>query len=515
MALNSVVFLHELAMAFLIFLLTHFFIQSLSSKSTNRLPPGPRGLPLIGALPLLGTMPHATLAKMAKKYGPIIYLKIGTSGMVVASTPASARAFLKALDTNFSNRAPNAGATHMAYRSQGLVFADYGPRWKLLRKLGNLHILGVKALEGWAPFRTVELGHVLKAMHDLSCRGEAVVVAEMLSFAMANMIGKVVLGRRLFEKQGLESNEFKDMVVELMTKAGFFNFGDFVPSSVASWLDFGGVELGTKHIRKKFDVFLTTMIEEHKAESYEQNKEKQDFLDVLMAEQENCRDDERLSVTNIKAVLLNIFTAGTDTSSSIIEWALAEMLKNPKILNQAQEEMDRVIGRNRRLEESDIPKLPYLQAICKETFRKHPSTPLNLPRVSAEACEVNGCYIPKNTRLAVNIWAIGRDPDVWENPLDFIPERFLSGKNTKIDPLGNHFELIPFGSGRRICAGARMGVVFVEHILGTLVHSFDWKLAHGAAELNMDEAFGLALQKAVPLSAMVNPRLPASLYVAA
>ncbi|KAL7174608.1 hypothetical protein ACSBR2_033783 [Camellia fascicularis] len=167
------------------------------------------------------------------------------------------------------------------------------------------------------------------------------------------------------------------MVVELMTKAGFFNFGDFMPSSVASWLDFGGFELGTKHIHKKFD-----------AESYEQNKEKQDFLDVLMAQQENCRDDERLSMTNIKAVLLNIFTAGTDTSSSIIEWALAEMLKNPKILNQAQKEMDRVIGRNRRLEESNIPKLPYLQAICKETFRKHPSTPLNLPRFSAEACEI-------------------------------------------------------------------------------------------------------------------------------
>ncbi|KAI7983227.1 Flavonoid 3',5'-hydroxylase 2 [Camellia lanceoleosa] len=189
--------------------------------------------------------------------------------MVVASIPASARAFLNALDTNFSNRAPNAGATHMAYRCQDLVFADYGPRWKLLRKLGNLHMLGGKALEGWAPFRMVELGYVLKAMHDLSCRGEAVVVAEILSFAMANMIGKVVLGRRLFEKHGLESNEFKDMMVELMTKAGFFNFGDFMPSSVASWLDFGGVELGMKHIHKKFDVFLTRMIEEHKAESYE------------------------------------------------------------------------------------------------------------------------------------------------------------------------------------------------------------------------------------------------------
>ncbi|THG23307.1 hypothetical protein TEA_026202 [Camellia sinensis var. sinensis] len=127
------------------------------------------------------------------------------------------------------------------------------------------------------------------------------------------------------------------------------------------------------------------------------------------------------------------------------------MLKNPKILKRAHHEMDRVIGKNRRLEESDLPKLSYLQAICKETFRKHPSTPLNLPRVSAEACET--------------------------------------------DPRGNDFELILFGAGRRICAGTRMGIVLVEYILGSLVHSFDWKLADDGVELNMDESFGLALQK--------------------
>ena len=189
------------------------------------------------------------------------------------------------------------------------------------------------------------------------------------------------------------------------------------------------------------------------------------------------------------------------------------MLKNPSILRRAQEEMDQVIGRNRRLEESDLPKLPYLRAICKESFRLHPSTPLNLPRISTEACEVNGYYIPKNTRLSVNIWAIGRDPEVWENPLEFLPDRFLSAKNIKTDPRGNDFELIPVGSGRRICAGARLGIVLVEYILGTLVHSFEWKLPDGVVELNMDETFGLALQKAVPLAGMVTPRLSPTAYV--
>ena len=206
-----------------------------------------------------------------------------------------------------------------------------------------------------------------------------------------------------------------------------------------------------------------------------------------------------------------MFTAGTDTSASIIEWALAEMLKNPNILKRAQKEMDEAVGRQRLLVESDLPKLPYLEAICKETYRMHPSTPLSVPRVSTEACQVNGYYIPKNTRLNVNIWAIGRDPNVWANPLEFNPERFLSGKNARVDPSGVDFELIPFGAGRRICAGYRVAIVVIEFILGTLVHSFGWKLPNGV-ELNIDEAFGLTLQKAVPLKAMVTPRLVPEAY---
>ncbi|TXG73452.1 hypothetical protein EZV62_002031 [Acer yangbiense] len=508
----DIVLLREAAAAALLFFITRFFIHSLIQKSCRwwlPLPPGPKGWPLIGALPLLGTMPHVTLAEMAKKYGPVMYLKMGTCDMVVASTPDAARAFLKTLDLNFSNRPPNAGATHLAYNAQDMVFAHYGPRWKLLRKLSNLHMLGGKALHDWSQVRAVELGHMLRAMCDSSRKGEPVVVPEMLTYAMANMIGQVILSRRVFATKGSESNEFKDMVVELMTSAGFFNIGDFIPS--IAWMDLQGIERGMKKLHNKFDVIITKMIKEHMASTHER-KGKPDFLDVVMANRE-ITDSEKLTITNIKALLLNLFTAGTDTSSSIIEWALAELLKKPSILKRAHEEMDQVIGRNRRLEESDIPKLPYLQAVCKEAYRKHPSTPLNLPRVSTQACVVNGYYIPKNTRLSVNIWAIGRDTDVWDNPLEFKPERFLSEKYAKIDPRGNDFELIPFGAGRRICAGTRMGIVLVEYILGTLVHSFDWKLPNGVDGLNMDEAFGLALQKFVPLSALLHPRLAPTAYV--
>ncbi|KAK7268830.1 hypothetical protein RIF29_21539 [Crotalaria pallida] len=508
--LDHLFLLKEIVVSILIFLITHLSFRSIQLNHHKRkLPPGPRGWPVLGALPLLGTMPHVTLSNLAKKYGPVMYLKMGTNhNMVVASTPAAARAFLKNLDQNFSNRPTNGASNHLAYESQDMVFAEYGPRWKLLRKLSNLHMLGGKALDDWAKIREEEMSYMLHTMFDCSNKGEVVVVAEMLTYAMANMIGQVILSRRVFENKGSESNEFKDMVVELMTVAGYFNIGDFIP--LFSWLDLQGIERGMKTLHRKFDGFLTRMIEEHVASSHKR-EDKPDFLDVLMAY--HSENSEVLSLNNIKALLLNLFTAGTDTSSSVIEWALSEMLKNPNILKKAHEEMDNVIGKQRRLKESDLQKLPYLQAICKEAFRLHPSTPLNLPRVSTQPCHVNGYYIPKNTRLSVNIWAIGRDPDVWENPLEFNPERFLSEKCSKIDPRGNDFELIPFGAGRRICAGTRMGVVMVQYILGTLVHSFEWKLPNGVAELNMEEVFGLAVQKKVPLSAMVSPRLhPTTAY---
>uniref|UniRef100_A0A7N0VCG8 flavonoid 3',5'-hydroxylase n=1 Tax=Kalanchoe fedtschenkoi TaxID=63787 RepID=A0A7N0VCG8_KALFE len=502
--------LRDVLSAIFVFYVVRFSVKMLNSLLlSRRLPPGPRGWPILGALPLLGSMPHVALAKMAKKYGPVLHLKMGTCDMVVASTPEAAKAFLKTLDINFSNRPPNAGATNLAYNAQDLVFADYGPRWKLLRKLSNLHFLGGKALEDWSGVRTIEMGHMLHAIYNASQRQEVVVVPEMLNYAMANMIGQVFLGKRVFVTVGTESNEFKDMVVELMTTAGYFNFGDWIPS--IAWMDLQGIERGMKRLHKKFDLLITKMIDEH-LNAAGNRKSKKDFLDVLLEHRAKTSEGERLSITNIKALVLNLFTAGSDTSSSIIEWALAEMLVNPAILKRAHEEMDRVIGRERRIEESDIAKLPYFQAICKETFRKHPSTPLNLPRVSSEACMVNGYYIPKNTRLSVNIWAIGRDPDVWEDPLTFNPDRFMSGRNAKIDPRGNDFELIPFGAGRRICAGTRMGVLMVELILGTLVHSFDWRMPDGAGKMNMDEVFGLALQKAVPLAAVATPRLPASVY---
>jgi flavonoid 3',5'-hydroxylase len=181
------------------------------SPSGRRLPPGPPGLPILGALPLVGPAPHAGLAALARKYGAIMYLRMGTCGVVVASSPAAARTFLKALDARYANRPDVASAADITYARQNMVFADYGPRWKLMRKLASVHLLGARALAGWASVRRDEAGRLVRALAEAAARdgqkhAAVVVVPEVLVCALANIVGQVTVSKRVFDEQGDESN---------------------------------------------------------------------------------------------------------------------------------------------------------------------------------------------------------------------------------------------------------------------------------------------------------------------
>uniref|UniRef100_A0A0D9Z7T6 Flavonoid 3',5'-hydroxylase n=1 Tax=Oryza glumipatula TaxID=40148 RepID=A0A0D9Z7T6_9ORYZ len=442
-----------------------------------------------------------------------MYLKMGTCGVVVASSPCAARSFLKALDARFANRPAVASAVDITYNYQNMVFANYGARWKLMRKLASVHLLGARALADWAAVRRDEARRLLRGVAEASAAGRPVVIPEVLVCALANIVGQITVSKRVFDVQGDESNSYKDMIVSLLTGAGLFNISDFVPA--LAWLDLQGVQAKLRRIHDQFDVLITKLLADHAATAADRARAgRTDFVDRLRAAVGvDDEDGETISEVNIKGLIFDMFTAGTDTSSIIVEWAMAEMMKNPAVMARAQEEMDRVVGRGRRLEESDIASLPYLQAVCKEAMRLHPSTPLSLPHFSFDDCDVDGYRVPANTRLLINIYAIGRDPSAWEDPLEFRPERFMpGGAAERVDPLGNYFELIPFGAGRRICAGKLAGMVFVQYFLGTLLHSFDWRLPDGEDKVDMSETFGLALPKAVPLRALVTPRLAPAAY---
>jgi cytochrome P450 len=194
-----------------------------------------------------------------------------------------------------------------------------------------------------------------------------------------------------------------------------------------------------------------------------------------------------------------------DTSATVIEWALSELMKNPQVMKKLQKELEDVVGLERMVEESDLDGLKYLDMVLKETFRLHP-IPLLLPHEAMEDCTVNGFHIPQKSRVIVNIWAIGRDPCVWNDAEKFFPERFV-GSN--IDVRGQDFQLIPFGSGRRGCPGMQLGLTVVRLVVAQLVHCFDWELPNNMLpnELDMSEEFGLTTPRAKHLLAIPTYRL--------
>jgi flavonoid 3'-monooxygenase len=445
-----------------------------------------------------------------------MHLRLGYVDVVVAASAQVAAQFLKTHDANFSSRPPNSGAKHIAYNYHDLVFAPYGPRWRMLRKISSVHLFSGKALDDFRHVRQEEVAILIQVLAKAKGSPKPVNLGQSLNLCTVNALGRVMLGYRVFGDgtSGVDpkADEFKSMVVEVMVLAGIFNVGEFIPW--LEWLDLQGVAAKMKNLHKRFDRFLTDILEEHKKNHLGHNdgtRKHRDLLSTLISLKDHNDDDEgggRITDTEIKALLLNMFTAGTDTSSSTTEWAIAELIRHPKILARVQSELDTVVGRDRLVSELDLPQLTYLQAVMKETFRLHPSTPLSLPRVAAESCEVNGYHIPKGSTLLVNVWAIARDPEQWTDPLEFRPERFLpNGEKPDVDIKGNDFEVIPFGAGRRICAGMSLGLRMVQLMTASLVHAFDWELADGLLpeKLNMEEAYGLTLQRAAPL--MVHPKL--------
>ncbi|GLJ32229.1 hypothetical protein SUGI_0648750 [Cryptomeria japonica] len=267
----------------------------------------------------------------------------------------------------------------------------------------------------------------------------------------------------------------------------------------------------TKHLKGVYD-FVDLILQKRLAsvsQSLERNDSKKDFLDVLL----DFRSED-FNLVDIRALITDLFVAGTETTTTTIESAMAEFIHNPQKLNRVRQELDDVVGCNRRVEESDLDHLPYLNAAVKEIFRLHPTVPLLLPHKAESSCVIGGFVVPKNSQVILNVWAIGMDPAIWKRPSEFVPQRFLEGENSRIDYRGQNFELIPFGSGRRICPGLPLASRMINFVLASLLHSFEWKLPDETCfeQMDMAEEFGVTLKKGVELKAIPVPRLPHHLY---
>ncbi|PUZ68468.1 hypothetical protein GQ55_2G030900 [Panicum hallii var. hallii] len=489
-------------------------------KALN-LPPGPRGWPVFGSLGVLAgaVPPHRVLAALAARYGPLMHLRLGSYHTVVASSAETARLVLKTHDLAFADRPPTAAGEITGYGYQGIVHTPYGPYWRMTRKLCATELFSARRVDSFELVRAQEMRALVRGL--FRCAGRAVAVREHVAGATLRNILRMAVGEKWSGCYGsAEGEAFRLTLDEAFAATGAVsNVGEWVP--LLGWLDVQGCARKMKRLLELHDRFYEKIVDEHEERRLRADAAGEfvasDLVDVLLqlAEEDRQESEARLTRVSVKAFIQDIIAGGTESSAVTIEWAMSELLRHPEAMAAATDELDRVVGRGRWVTERDLPDLPYIDAVVKETLRLHPVGPLLVPHHARKDTVVAGYDVPAGARVLVNAWAIARDPASWPDAPDaFRPERFLGGASAGLDVRGAHFELLPFGAGRRICPAYDLALKLVAAGVASMVQGFAWRLPDGVApeDVSMEEHVGLSTKRKVPFVAVAEPRLPAHLY---
>ncbi|XP_038689319.1 cytochrome P450 71D9-like [Tripterygium wilfordii] len=479
---------------FLVFLVMLLRIRrkskNLKSNSVVALaPPSPWKLPLIGNMhQMVGSLPHHRLRDLANKYGPLMHLQLGELSTIIVSSPEVAKQVMKTHDITFSTRPYALAGEILLYNFKDIILAPYGDYWRQMRKICTIELLSGKRVQAMQSIREEEVSEFIKSISSKA--RSKINLSEMLICLTYAITSKAAIG-----KSGKKHGAFVPLVREIAEVFGGFSLADMFPS-IKLFHMISGMRTRLEKLHHEVDKILENVINEHKikkATSDYSEEVADDFVDVLLNLQE-CGDFQfPLTADNIKAVVLDIFLAGSETSSTTLEWAMSELIKIPRIMAKAQAEVRQVFDRKGYVDEAGLEDLEFLKLVIKETLRLHPPLPLLVPRLCRERCQILGYDIPVKAKVIVNAWAIGRDPNYWIDAEKFCPERF---DNSSIDYKGNNFEFIPFGAGRRMCLGMSFGIASVELTLAKLLYHFDWKLPNNSKqELDMMESFGSSVAR--------------------
>ncbi|XP_076914865.1 geraniol 8-hydroxylase-like [Bidens hawaiensis] len=495
--------------------LWHKLLFFYTTKGTTSLPPGPYGLPIVGYLPFLGSNLHEIFTKMAHKYGPIFSLKLGSKLHVVVNSTDLVSVVARDLDHTFANRSTPITASLLTYGGLDIAWTDDKTHWRNMRKLLVHNLMNNTNLNACESFRTHE---VRKTVNEVYTKiGEKVDINKIAFYTELNVVTSMLWGCSKSD-EGVESSytryRFREVEYKVVELLGAPNISDFLP--VLSWFDLQKRQRDMQMQVKYFDHVFDNIIEKriktnsNKIDGAVEGDGRMDFLQMLLELRDRKDTPTSFNIIQIKALLMEVIVAATDTTSTMVEWVMAELLNNLDVMRKVQDELAEVIGMNNIVEESHLHKLTYLDAVIKETFRIHPPLPLLIHRCPEESCKVGGYTIPKDTIVYMNVWAIHRDPRNWTNPLEFKPDRFLSGK---WDYNGNNVKFLPFGLGRRICPGILLGGKMLTYILASFLHSFEWNLPKDD-EFELCDEFGFVTKKRKSLVAIPSQRLPeATLYM--
>ncbi|KAK4270184.1 hypothetical protein QN277_023256 [Acacia crassicarpa] len=523
----------------LLFVLVAFVVRSRSSnnevkkKNKNEIAPEAKGgFPLIGHLHLLGgPVPvFRTLSSMADAHGPIFSLRLGFHNTLIVSSRELARECLSTFDKVFATRPNIAAGRYMGYNNAIFALAPYGEYWREMRKIATLELLSSHRLQKLKHVRDSEILCLMKDLFSTHQHHKntnthnhkvEVPMSDILEHLTFNINVRNIAGKRFSGDEKTRSDEeseayrLKRAVREATYLSGVFVEEDALPSKLHRWVDFQGHVRAMKKTAKDIDSVLQVWLHQHLHKST--SSEPSDFMDVMIAmfsDQDALICGHQRDVV-IKATALILILTGSGSTAITLTWALSLLLNHPHVLKKAQHELNTIVGTHKWVQESDIKDLQYLHAIIKETLRLYPPAPLTGIREAMEDCFVGGYYVPKGTRLLINIWKLQRDPEVWSNPNEFLPERFMEDDHKDLDFKGQNFEYIPFSSGRRSCPGATFGLQVVSLTLARLLQGFDLSAAtteDGGGTVDMSEGLGVALPRLNPLQLMIKPRLSSKLY---
>ncbi|XP_030447095.1 cytochrome P450 CYP82D47-like isoform X1 [Syzygium oleosum] len=497
--------------------------RSSSSSKLKTAPEAAGAWPVIGHLPILAKskLPHKTLASMADEFGPIFALRLGSFPVVVVSSSEIAKECFTKHDVAFSSRSRLLFFEILGYDYALFAFAPYGPYWREVRKIATLELLSNRRIKSLLnPVLASATDLAIKELHRLWSEkkddsGRILVdLKQWFAKLTLNVILNVVADTGHYSSTAKmdeeEEQRCHEAVREFFRLMGTFTVADALP--FLRWLDLGGHEKAMKRTMKELDTILSNWLEEHKRKKkvdLDKSQGDRDFMDVMISTLNGMDIAGYDADTIAKATCLAMIAGGSDTTMATLTWAISLLLNNLPILERVQGELDNHIGKQRHLIESDIANLAFLQAIVKETLRLYPASPL-FGRQSTEDCIIGEYHVRKGTRMMFNLWKIQTDPRLWPDPLKFQPERFLSS-HKDLDAKDHNFELLPFGGGRRICAGMSFALQSLHFVLARFLHAFDVSTP-GNSPVDMSEDFGATIKKARPLEVMLAPRLPRELY---
>lgn len=425
-------------------------------------------------------------------------LHFGNVPVLVASSADAACEIMKNHDLSFSDRPLYKAHKKILYNGRDVVFAPYGDYWRQAKGNFVLKLLSSKRVQSFRPIREEETARFVQKIRESSSSSGYVDLSRMFFQFAYDGICRSAFGRRYSESE--KGKKFLALVTEMTEVLGAISIGEFIPW--LSWIDrVTGFDARMERVARGLDEVLEGVIDDRLHES-PQEKIGEDFLDILLEiYNEKASGDVWGNRESIKAIILDVFGAGTDTSAVVLDWTMTELLRHPNVMEKLQREVREIVDQKHDIRGEDIEKMHYLKAVIKESFRCHPPFPLLLPRVACRDVKMKGYDVAAGTVVMVSFWAIGRDPELWDEPEKFRPERFLG---SSIDYKGVDFELIPFGAGRRGCPAIAYAMAAIELLLANLVQKFDWKLGDGVKgkDLNMDESPGITAHRLVHLHAV-------------